>query len=85
MVSNRKIFSMCFPIKAYVKYVTSGAGLFLAQVYNLNKQGKGSPGDVTYKISRPKALCFRQEDFFMVLPIFGPCGIIRGPQGNAIY
>ena len=60
-------FSMFLPIKAYVKPVTPEAGPFWPQGYNFNKLGRGSLDDTTYQSSRPCG--FRQEDFFMLLPI----------------
>ena len=52
------MFSCFFPILAYVKHVTPGAGPFLAQGPNLNKLGRGLLGDATYQISRLYALWF---------------------------
>ena len=45
-------FSMFFPINAYVRHVTPGAGHFWPQGYNLNKVGRWSLGDASYQISR---------------------------------
>ena len=42
-----------FPIKAYVKHVTTGWGHFWPQDHNLNNLGKGPLDDVKYQISRP--------------------------------
>ena len=41
---------MLYPIYAYVKYVTPGAGHFRPQGYNLFKLGRGSLGDASYQI-----------------------------------
>ena len=42
---------MFFPIQAYVKHVTPGAGQFWPEGYNLNKKpGIGSLGDASYQI-----------------------------------
>ena len=43
---------MFFPIQAYVKHVTPGAGHFLPLGHNLNKLGRGPLGDATYLISK---------------------------------
>ena len=45
-------FFHVFPIKAYVKHLTPGAGTFLPMWYNLNKLSRGLLGCVTYHISR---------------------------------
>ena len=65
----RQDFFMVFPIRAYVKHVTHGAGQFWPQGYNLNKLGRGSLGDASYQISRLYALWFQTRRFFMVFPI----------------
>ena len=48
VVSDKKIFSMFFPIKAYVNNVTPGRGHFWPHGYNLNKLDRGSLDDATY-------------------------------------
>ena len=48
----RQDFSMFFPIYANVKHVTPGAGHIWSQGRNLNKLGRGPPGDAIYQISR---------------------------------
>ena len=51
LVSDNMIFFMFFPIQAYVKHVTPGAGQFWPEVYNVNKKpGRGSLGDASYQI-----------------------------------
>ena len=52
MVSDKKIFFMFFTILAYVKHVTLGWSHLWPKGHNLNKLGKGPPGDATYQISR---------------------------------
>ena len=42
---------MFFTKLAYVKHVTAGLGHYLLQGHNLNKLGKGLPGDATCQIS----------------------------------
>ena len=62
MVSDKKIFRCFFPILANVKYVTPGGAIF-------------GPRGIIHKVmlhtkyhgSRPNG--FRQEDFFMFIPI----------------
>ena len=49
---RHEVFFHIFPIKAYVKYLTHGAGPFWPKGYNLNKLGRGLLGDATYQISR---------------------------------
>ena len=44
-------FLLIFSIKAYVKHVTSWAGPFLPQGYNLNRLGRGLLGDAKYQLS----------------------------------
>ena len=57
-------FFMFFTIQAYVKRVTLGWGHFWPQVHNLNKLGRGPPGDATYQIPNlglmvsDKRICF---------------------------
>ena len=48
VVSDKKIFLMFLPIKAYVKSVTPVAEPFLALGLNLNKLGRGPLNDTTY-------------------------------------
>ena len=55
-------FFMFFPIKANVKYVTPGWGHFWPQGHN-------PQGDATYQIHGSRRNGFRQEDFFIFLPI----------------
>ena len=62
-------FFHVFPIKANVKHVTPGAGLFLAQDYNLNKLGRGPLDNATYQISWLLTLWFQARRFFHVFPI----------------
>ena len=45
-------FFHAFPISAFVKHVTPGAGPFLAPGHYLNKLGRGPLLDATYQISR---------------------------------
>ena len=89
---------MSFPIKAYVKHVTPGAGPLLALEASLNKLGRGSLGDATYQISS-----LSDKKIFHVFPYkayvihvtpgrghFWPQGynlnkLGRGPLGDATY
>ena len=45
-------FFRVYPIKAYVKHVTSGRGHFWPQGRNLNTLGRCPLGDATYQISK---------------------------------
>ena len=60
---------MFLPIKAYVKPVTPEAGHFWPKGYNLNKLIRDSLDDTTYQNQGSRPCGFRQEDFFMLLPI----------------
>ena len=50
MISGKNIFHV-FPLYAYVKHVTPGAGSFLAPGLKLIKPGRSSLGDTSYQIS----------------------------------
>ena len=70
--------------------MTPGVRAFWPQGYNLNKLGRGSLDDASYQISRPCG--FRQEDFFMFLPILVNVKqghnlntLVRGPHCDATY
>ena len=60
-------FFMFPPILVYVKHMTPGRSHFWPQGHNLNTLVRGPQGDATYQIPRPYG--FRQEDFFILLPI----------------
>ena len=60
---------MLFPIQAYVKHATPGAGPFWPEGYNLNKLGRGPLGDATYQILKLWALWFQTRRYFMFFPI----------------
>ena len=49
---RREDFLNAFPIYAYVKLVTPGAGHFLPQGHYLNKLGSGLLDNASYQISR---------------------------------
>ena len=49
---DKKIFSMFFPIEAYVKHVTPEAVHYWPKGHNFNTLGKGPLGHATYQISR---------------------------------
>ena len=71
---------MLYITKAYVKYVTPGAGPSLA-IGTLIEQ-TCLLGDATYKISRPYDL--RQTDFFMCVLYISLCKICY-PRGGVIF
>ena len=62
-------FFMFLAKKSYVKPVTPEAGPFLPQGYNLNKLDKGPLDDTHTKYQTSRPCGFRQEDFFMLLPL----------------
>ena len=51
-LSFQKRFFHVFPIKAYVKHVTTRAGPFWPQGHDLTKLGRGPLDDATYQILR---------------------------------
>ena len=61
-------FFMFLPILVYVNHVTPG-GHFWPQGHNLNKLVRGLQGDAIYKYQSSRPYGFRQEYFFMFLPI----------------
>ena len=62
--------TMCFPIYAYVKHVTLGAGPFLAPGYIILKNlVKVHQVMLHTKCQGSRPCGFTLEDYFMVLPI----------------
>ena len=77
-------FFMFFPIKAYVKPVTTRRGFFWPQGYNLNKLGRGSLDDTTYQISRLYALWFQKRRFVHAAPPISLCKT-SGPGAEPFF
>ena len=77
MVSDKKIKNMC----------SLGWGHFYPQGHDLNKLGRGPPGDAKYQISRLYAIWFQTRRFFMFyyISLRKTCdprgGAIFGPRG----
>ena len=82
MVSYKRIFLRFFPIKAYVKHVTPGAGHFWPQGYHWNKLGIGLLGDALYQNQGSRHFGFRQEYFFHVSPYISICKTCDPGEGS---